>query len=59
MTTPKTEMSEAEEVDAVVRKVLSVSHQELQKRERNWQRKRARKKRAKTSPASHASDSKV
>jgi U3 small nucleolar ribonucleoprotein component len=52
-------MSEAEEVDAVVRKVLSVSHQELQKRERNWQRKRARKKRAKTSPASHASDSKV
>jgi len=52
--------TEAEKVDAVVRKVLSVSHQELQKRERAWQRKRARKKRVKTSPASgHVSDSKV
>ena len=47
-----TEPTEAEKFDAVVRKVLSVSHKELQKREKNWQRKRARKKRAKTSPAS-------
>jgi hypothetical protein len=55
-----TEPSESEKVDAVVRKVLSVSRQELQKRERAWQRKRARKKRARTSPVSgHASGSKV
>jgi len=44
--------------DATVRKVLSVSHDELQKREKEWKRKRARKKRAKTSPASRASGSK-
>jgi hypothetical protein len=55
-----TEPSDAEKVDSVVRKILSVSRQELQKRERAWQRKRARKKRARTSPASaHVSDSKV
>jgi hypothetical protein len=54
------EPSEAQKVDTVVRKILSVSHKELQKRERAWQRKRARKKRAKASPASgHVSDSKV
>jgi hypothetical protein len=33
--------------DAVVRKVLSVSHEELLRREKEWKRKRARKKRAK------------
>jgi hypothetical protein len=54
------EPSEAQKVDTVVRKILSVSHKELQKRERAWQRKRARKKRAKTSPASdRVSDSKA
>ena len=42
------EPSEAQKVDAVVRKILSVSRKELQKRERAWQRKRARKKQAKT-----------
>jgi len=51
--------SDAQKVDVVVRKILSVSHDELKKRERAWRRKRARKKRAKTSPASRASDSKA
>ena len=47
--------SEFEKFDATVRKVLSVSHAELVKREKEWKRKRAQKKRAKTSPASRAS----
>jgi len=46
--------SEFEKFDTVMRKVLSVSHKELQRREKEWKRKRARKKRAKTSPASRA-----
>ena len=50
---------EASKFDAVVRKLLSVSHEEIQKRDKEWRRKRAAKKRAKTSPASHASDSKA
>jgi hypothetical protein len=44
--------------DATVRKVLSVSHEELVRREKEWKRKRAAKKRAKTSPASRASRAK-
>jgi hypothetical protein len=52
-------MSEAEKFDVVVRKLLSVSHDEIKKRDAEWRRKRARKKRAKTSPASRASGSKV
>lgn len=46
--------------DAIVRKVLSVSHDELMKREKQWKRARARakKKRAKTLPASRASGGK-
>jgi U3 small nucleolar ribonucleoprotein component len=56
--TLKTGPSESEKFDQVVRKVLSVSHDELQKREKNWQRRRARKKRAKTSPASRAANGK-
>ncbi len=51
--------NESEKFDATVRKIMSVSHDELVKREKAWQRKRAAKKRAKTSPASRASDSKV
>jgi U3 small nucleolar ribonucleoprotein component len=50
---------EFEKFDAVVKKVLAVSREEFQKREKAWQRKRARKKRAKTSPASRASASKA
>jgi hypothetical protein len=43
--------SESEKFDAVVRTLLSVSHEEIQKRDKKWRRKRAQKKRAKTSPA--------
>jgi hypothetical protein len=57
--TAKMEPTDAEKFDATVRKVLSVSHDELKRRERAWKRNRARrKKRAKTSPASRASSDK-
>ncbi len=46
---------EFEAFDNAVRKVLSVSREELQRRENEWKRKRTAKKRAKTSPASRAS----
>ncbi len=41
-------MDEFQKFDAVMRKILSVSHDELKKRERAWRRKRerAKKKRA-------------
>jgi U3 small nucleolar ribonucleoprotein component len=52
-------MTDAERFDAVVRRLLSVSHEEIKKRDKEWRRKRAKKKRAKTSPASRASGSKV
>jgi U3 small nucleolar ribonucleoprotein component len=51
--------SEAEKFDGVVRTMLSVSHEEIQKRDKEWRRKRAQKKRAKTSPASRASKTKA
>jgi hypothetical protein len=40
--------SESEKFDAVMRKILSVSKDELKKREKSWRRKRerAKKKRA-------------
>jgi len=50
---------DAQRFDAVVRKLLSVSHEEIQKRDKEWRRKREKKKRAKVSPASRASGSKV
>ncbi len=56
-TEPKTEQpSEFQKFDNVMRKILSVSHDELVKREKVWKRKRlrAKEKRAKTSPASRA-----
>jgi len=53
------EHSEAEKFDAVVRILLSVSHEEIKKRDEDWHRKRARKKRVKTSPASRASRTKA
>jgi hypothetical protein len=40
--------SESQKFDAVMRKILSVSKAELKKREKAWQRKRAKKKRAKS-----------
>jgi hypothetical protein len=52
-------VNDAERFDAVVKKLLSVSHEEIQKRDKEWRKKRAKKKRAKNLPASHASDSKV
>jgi len=36
--------SEFKKFDAVMRKILSVSHDELKKREKAWKRKRARAK---------------
>jgi hypothetical protein len=36
--------SEAEKFDAVVRTLLSVSHEEIKKRDKEWRRKRAQKK---------------
>jgi hypothetical protein len=57
--TQKQPSSEAEKFDAVVRTLLSVSHEEIQKRDKEWRRKRAQKKRVKISPASRASDSNV
>ncbi len=51
---------EFEKFDVTVRKVFSVSHDEIVKREKQYQhkRKRAKQKRAKTSPASRASNGK-
>ena len=42
--------TEGQKFDAVMRKILSVSHDELKKREKAWKRKRerAKKKRAKS-----------
>jgi len=54
-----TDKSEAEKFDRVVRRLLSVSHDEIKKRDKEWHRKRAQKRRAKASPASRASGSKA
>jgi hypothetical protein len=37
-------MSEAEKFDVVVRRLLSVSHEEIKKRDKEWHRKRLAKK---------------
>jgi hypothetical protein len=50
---------EAGKFDVVVRRLLSVSHEEIEKRDKEWRRKREKKKRANNSPASRASSSKV
>jgi hypothetical protein len=39
--------SEAEKFDRVVRTLLSVSHEEIQKRDKEWRRKREKSKKAK------------
>jgi hypothetical protein len=58
-----TEPSEAQRFDAGIRKILSVSRDELKRREEQWQRDRAGKAKPgpkpKTSPASRASRTKV
>jgi hypothetical protein len=44
----KHESTEFEKFDAVIGKLLSVPRKELQKREKKYQKQRAKKKRAKT-----------
>jgi hypothetical protein len=56
---PQDPQSEVERFDAVVRRLLSVSHDEIKRRDDEWRSRRAQKKRAKTSPASRASKTKV
>jgi hypothetical protein len=55
--------TEAERFDVGIRKILSVSHDELKRREEQWKRERAGKTKRgpkpKTSPASRVSGSKV
>lgn len=41
--------SESQKFDTVVRRLLSISHEEIKKRDKEWRRKRVQKKRAKTS----------
>jgi len=50
MTKPK-ELSEAEKFDGTVRTLLSVSHEEIKKRDEEWRHKREQTKRTKTPPA--------
>ena len=47
--------NELDKFNGVLRKIMAVSRDEMQQREKAWKRKQARKKRAKTSPASRAS----
>jgi hypothetical protein len=54
----KKDSSELEKFNTTLRKVLSVPREELLRREKEWKRKQARKKRARTSPASRASNGK-
>jgi hypothetical protein len=49
------ELSDAQKFDATVRKVLSVSHDELKRREKVWKRNKARRKRARASRDARAS----
>lgn len=57
--------SEAEQFDAGVRKILSVSHEEVKRREEQWKREREREgkmkpgPKPKASPASRVSGSKA
>jgi hypothetical protein len=50
--------SELDKFNTVLRKVLAVPREEMVRREKEWKRKQARKKRAKISPASRASSGK-
>ena len=53
-----TDTSELDKFNGVLRKIMSVPREEMQKREKEWKRKQARKKRARTSPASRVSAAK-
>ena len=46
-------LPEFEKFDSAMTKILSVSHDELKRRQAEWKKQRKRKKRAKTLPASH------
>jgi hypothetical protein len=50
--------TELDKFNAVLRKVLSVPREELLKREKAWQKKQARKKRAKSEPRQNHADRK-
>jgi len=50
--------AEFERFDAGVRKMLSVSREELKRREEEWKREKENRKQAKTLPVSRASVSK-
>jgi len=52
--------TESQKFDTVVRKMMSVSHDEIVKREKEWKRKRkrAKQRRTKVSPAVRASNAK-
>ncbi len=58
-----TETSEAEKFDVGVRKILSVSHDDVKRREEQWKQERAGRAKPgpkpKTLPDAHVSDSKV
>jgi hypothetical protein len=45
----KTSSSESERFDIVVRKMLSVSREEIQRRDEEWHKQREKKKKAKAS----------
>jgi hypothetical protein len=48
--------SESSKFDTVVRRLLSVSREEIQKRDKEWRRKRAQKKQAKAVKARRNDD---
>ena len=50
--------SEFEKFDNAMNKILSVSHDELKRREEEWKRERAKNKRAKKPASSRASGAK-
>jgi len=52
----KSERTDFDKFDAVMRKVLSVSREELKAREERWKQQRQKKRRAKISPASRAQE---
>ncbi len=51
--------SEFSKFEKAVRKTLSVSHEELKRREEDWKKEREKKKRASISPASRAANGQV
>jgi len=58
MTASNDPSPELEKFNAVLRKMLAVPREEMLRREAEWKRNKARKKQAKTSPASRASSGK-